>query len=167
MKLGLLVLLVLLVTVARAETYFEYQNAGAGFAIAYPKTWSAIENANRSGVVLSDSAYKGVNKPGFSVTVSKTTAGVKLADYDRLVPKLFAFLFEDYKEYLKKATTLGGAPARMLLFQAKVAKTNAIGFMVYTIRGDKVYTAVFFSSSADYDRYRQVSGNVLGSFRFL
>ncbi len=163
----ILVLALVLLGVARAETYFEYQNPSAGFAVGYPKTWTASENARQTGVALFDSAYKGANKPVFSLSATKATPGVKLDDYDRLVPKLFTFLFDDYKQHLKQPTTLGGAPARMLLFEAKTAKSSVIGFLVYALKGGQLYTVGFFSARDDYDRYRQVSGNILGTFRFL
>jgi hypothetical protein len=154
-------------TVAQAERYYEYRNPSMGFAIAYPMTWKATENAQRTGVTLADGAVSQKESPAFIVSVSAATKGVKLEDYDRIVPRLFAFLLDDYKQHLKQPTTLGGAAARMLLFEAKAGGVGVIGFMSYTLRNNKIYTAAFFSNRSNYEIYRQVGGNILGSFRFL
>jgi hypothetical protein len=94
-------------------------------------TWKATENVQRTGVALADSTMTEKDSPAFIVSVSAATKGVKLDDYDRILPRLFTFL-DDYKQYLKQPTTLGGAPARMLLFEAKAGGVSVIGFMSYT-----------------------------------
>jgi hypothetical protein len=163
----LLPLLVVLLFTASAQRYYEYQNPAMGFAIAYPTTWQATENADRTGVMLVDLKVKVKDRPSFVVSAGRVPAGVKLDDYERLIPRLFAFLLDDYKQYLKQPTTLGGAPARMLLFEAKAGGVAVVGFVSYAIHNEAVYTAMFFSNRNTYDQYRQVGGNILGSFRFL
>jgi hypothetical protein len=160
-------LAVLLLTVAHAETYRGFENRSAGFAIAYPMNWTATENAARTSVQLSESARPGSSGASFVVSVSNASASVKLDDYDRLIPRLFQYLFEDYKQHLKEPTTLAGVNARMLLFEARFGKFPVVGFMKYAIHNGRVYTAMFFSLRQDYDRFRQVGGNILGTFRFL
>jgi hypothetical protein len=117
--------------------------------------------------VLVDVKAKPKNRPSFLVSGSPPNPGAKLDDYEKLIPRLFAFLLDDYKQYLKQPTTLGGAPARMLLFEAKADGVRVIGFVSYAIHHQKLYTAMFFSSRETYEQYRQIGGNILGSFRFL
>ena len=162
-----LVALLLLLTVARAETYLGYQNPTAGFAIAYPKTWMVTENPARTSVMLLEKNTQPVARANFIVSVSPASPNVRLDDYDRQIPKLFNLIFENYKQHLKQPTTLGGEKARMLLFEATEGKLAIVGFIAYTIRNGKVYTAMFFSPRQKYEGYRQVSGNILSTFRFL
>ena len=162
-----LVLVLAMVTVARAETYLGYESRTAGFGIAYPKTWTSTENPGRTTVVLYEKNSAPATRANVIVSGGPASPGVKLDDYDRIMPKLFNLMFENYKQHLKQPTTLGGAAARMLLFEATQGKTPIVGFIAYTIRNGKVYTVMFFSSREKYDGYRQVSGNILGTFRFL
>ena len=162
-----LLLMLLMVTVARAETYLGYESRTAGFGIAYPKTWTATENPGRTAVVLFEKTSSPATRANVIVSSGPASPGVKLDDYDRIMPKLFNLMFENYKQHLKQPTTLGGAAARMLLFEATQGKTPIVGFIAYTIRGGKVYTVMFFSSRGQYEGYRQVSGNILSTFRFL
>ena len=167
MKTWLAALLLLVVTVARAETYLGYASQTAGFGIAYPKTWIATENPARTTVVLNEKTGNPATRANVIASSAPASPGVKLDDYDRVMPRLFNLIFEDYKQHLKQPTTLGCAPARMLLFEAKQSKTPIVGFIAYTLRGGKVFSVMFFSTREKYDGYRQVSGNILGTFRFL
>ena len=162
-----LVLVLAMFTVARAETYLGYESRTAGFGIAYPKTWTSTENPGRTTVVLYEKNSAPATRANVIVSGGPASPGVKLDDYDRIMPKLFNLMFENYKQHLKQPTTLGGAAARMLLFEATQGKTPIVGFIAYTIRNGKVYTVMFFSSRGQYEGYRQVSGNILSTFRFL
>ena len=134
---------------------------------SYPKTWISTENPGRTTVVLYEKNSAPATRANVIVSGGPASPGVKLDDYDRIMPKLFNLMFENYKQHLKQPTTLGGAAARMLLFEATQGKTPIVGFIAYTIRKGKVYTVMFFSSREKYDGYRQVSGNILGTSRFL
>jgi hypothetical protein len=151
-----------LLSLAGADRYYEYQNPTMGFAVAYPTTWQATETANKTGVALVDTAGKPQDRPAFFVSAGPSQTGVKLDDYDRIMPKLFAFVLDNYKQHLKQATTLGGAPARMLLFEASAKGSTVIGFMCYAIRNGRLY-----SGRDTYEKFRQIGGNILGSFRYL
>jgi hypothetical protein len=161
------VLLLAMVTVARAETYLGYESQTAGFGIAYPKTWTVTENPERTAVVLSEKTGNPATRANVIASSGPASPGVKLDDYDRIMPKLFNLIFENYKQHLKQPTTLGGVAARMLLFEAMQGKSPIVGFIAYTIRNGKVFSVMFFSSKGQYEGHRQVGGNILSTFRFL
>jgi hypothetical protein len=167
MKRSGVLLAVLLFALAHAETYLGFENRAAGFGIAYPKNWTFIENDTRTMLVMHEKNKNLPTRPTFTVSSGRAAPGVKLDDYDRLLPRLLAFLFDDYQQHLKQPTTLGGAPARMLLFEAKVQKVPMVGFTVYALRNGQAYSVTFASTREDYERYRQVGGNILSTFRFL
>lgn len=147
-----------------------YDDAANGVRLTYSREWEE-QNLRPKGAILVLTAQSEASATQMPPTISVVAQEAKDAsDLDAITQKMIdkaRSQFADFKLIASEATTLGGEPARRIIYTGNKLGVSVQVMNVVALRGDRAFAFAYSADPSIFEKHRASVQGVIGSVQWV